>query len=101
MVPVENPTVHEQILGQVMAANLKDNQQSWILEADGEYRRLMPETPADSFSAHEYFMNNPSLSGRGSALEEEKPAKLVVERRAAERGSTKPDGANVAATSRS
>jgi len=101
MVPIENPTVHEQILGQVMAANLKDNQQSWVLDLEGDYRRLRPEDPDDAFSAHSYFMNNPSLSGRGSALESERPAKLVIEPRGLELGSTKPDGAAVAATSRS
>jgi len=101
MVPVENPTVQEQVIGQVMAANLKDNEQSWILESGGEYRRISPQAPEAAFSAHEYFMNNPSLSGRGSALEDERPAKLVVERRGLERGSTKPDGAYVAVTSRS
>jgi polyphosphate kinase len=66
MVPVENATVHAQILDQIMVVNLKDTAQSWELGADGNWRRL-PSGP-HPVSAHEYFMTNPSLSGRGSAL---------------------------------
>ncbi len=67
LVPIENPTVHQQIIEQVMIANLNDVAQSWYLQPDGRYRRL--ECGPDDFSAHHYFMTNPSLSGRGSALE--------------------------------
>jgi polyphosphate kinase len=66
MVPIENPTVHAQILDQVMVVNLQDTMQSWTLGSDAVYRRLGPAPKA--VSAHEYFMTNPSLSGRGSAL---------------------------------
>ncbi|MBS1000439.1 RNA degradosome polyphosphate kinase [Acetobacter persici] len=68
MVPVTNPTVHAQMLGQIMVSNIKDNLQSWGLESSGTWRRLSPG--ARPFSAHEWFMTHPSLSGRGSAAHE-------------------------------
>lgn len=79
LVPIENPTVHDQIMGQVMAANLKDNSQAWTMGPDGDFTRHAPAKGKEEFIAHHYFMTNSSLSGRGKALGDEKKIAPLID----------------------
>lgn len=75
--PITNPTVHSQVLDQILVANLKDEAQSWRLEPDGDYVRVETPAGATPFNVHTYMMINPSLSGRGAAIELHAPKALV------------------------
>lgn len=73
LVEITNPTVHAQITRQIMAANLADQAQSWMLSADGSYNRHTAQDRSRLFSCHRFFMENPSLSGRGRVGAEDVP----------------------------
>ena len=79
LVPIDNEKVRRQVLDQIMIANLNDESQSWVLQPDGHFRRV--RAGSEAFSAHHFFMTNPSLSGRGSALEKTREApKLMLKK---------------------
>ena len=80
-VEIKNLTVKSQIVNQIMVANLADKEQSWVLQPDGQYKRHQFKPNEPSFSCHEYFIENPSLSGRGRAALNAPPSLLKQRKR--------------------
>ena len=96
LVPIESATVHDQILDQIMVANLMDTQNSWELQPNGRYARRKLGDGEQPFSAHQYFMDNPSLSGRGRALKTSAPRDLPDPPQIKANPAQKSDGKSVA-----
>ncbi|WP_240310865.1 RNA degradosome polyphosphate kinase [Altererythrobacter sp. ZODW24] len=92
LVPITNATVHDQVLEQVLLANLLDTEQSWLLDSDGQYQRVIEDEDVTPFNLHSYFMQNPSLSGRGAALTSGNVPELTLRRGRIDRAGDAPDG---------